>query len=234
MLCLCAGGPSLNSTFFCSTTSEWCYSYVSTAATYANAVTDCTNRGMTLVGYYSATQQLEVETAFSLSATDYYIGLTFTSGNWRWANGTVLGSGIVPRNADPYAHWGQAANSTYGGNTALTYARATSSAAYSLYSGDGSTAQQTSAYYNTTASDKTHGWIPVAGTASQAYVCQARETDRFSCPPTPPPTSPPPPPVKSFCTHTTWTESVTTGQCWPLCSPVHAAVPCQQQAAAGM
>jgi hypothetical protein len=158
---------------------------------------------MTLVVYETAAQQLEVETAFSLSATDYYIGLTYTSGNWQWANGTVLGPSIVPSNANPYAHWAQAANTTFAGNAALTFARATANTAYSVYTGDGTAAQQIAAFYNTTAANKTHGWLPVAGTASQVYVCRARESDRYSCPPAPPPTAPPPAPVDTFCKHTT-------------------------------
>jgi hypothetical protein len=153
---------------------------------------------MALVTYDNAAQQLEVEATFAITI-DYYIGLTFTSGNWQWANGTVLGSGIVPSNADPYAHWGHAANTSFAGNAALTFARATATAAYSVYTGDGTAAQQIAVFYNNTAANKTHGWIPVSGTTSQAYVCRGSEAVLYPCPPAPPPLPPPPPPITSFC-----------------------------------
>jgi hypothetical protein len=170
---------------------------------------------MALVIYDAAAEQLEVETAFGLSATDYYIGLAYTSGNWQWANGTVLGSGIVPSNANPYAHWAQAANTTFAGNAALAFARATANTAYSVYSGDGTAAQQIAAFYNTTAANKTHGWLPVAETASQAYVCRGSEAALYACPPSPPPRPPPPPPINSFCELHTTTSQVLWNSCQP-------------------
>ena len=142
------------------------------------------------MAYDSASEQREVETNFALSSTDYWIGLAYSSGSWAWGNGTVLGPGIVPSNGSPYAHWAQAANTTYAGNTALTAVRAQYSSAYGAYTGDGSVAQQTAAYY--TATNKTHGWLPTTPSSAYAYVCRGLEDTQYPCPSSPPPVAQPP------------------------------------------
>ncbi len=187
-----AGTPAPSSTFVCMS-SGICYSYVSTAATYANAIVGCASRGLQLVTYLTAEAQLAAETEV-VPAADYWIGLNFTSSQWRWSDGTVLGSGITPSNAAPYAHWAQAANTTTGAGTTALCVFAQASSAYSVYRGDGSTAQQTTAYYTTTAANKTNAWLPAACSGSRAYLCYGPAA-AYSCPPSPPPASPPPPAV---------------------------------------
>ncbi len=69
-----------NATFFCSTTgSNLCYSYVSTAAAYAAARTQCQARLGDLVWFTTAAEQLEVEQYLTSTGT-----LGATSNYW-WA-----------------------------------------------------------------------------------------------------------------------------------------------------
>ena len=190
-----AGGPVPNATFFCSTTSQYCYSYITTLTSYANAITGCASRGMALATYDSSFEQLQVETSIVPSSVDYSIGLAYASSNWSWQNGTALGSSTTPSNANPYAHWAQAANSTFGTSPTFTAVRAQATSAYGVYSGDGSTAQQIAAYYATTATNKTNGWLPTLPTGTYAYLCKGT----VSCPPSPPVMTPPPPVASSLC-----------------------------------
>ncbi len=194
-----AGGPPPNATFYCSTTSQNCYLYVSTTAAYSAAVTACTGRGMQLVTYDTAYEQWEVETSIVPASTNYYIGLNYASGQWVWQDGTVLGDGIVPSNAAPYAHWAQAANTTFSSNPTYTAVRAVASSAYGPYTGDGSLAQQVASYYTTTAANKTGGWTPVVTTSSNVYVCQGSVNSLYPCPTSPPISYPPPPLSGPLC-----------------------------------
>jgi hypothetical protein len=180
--------------------SGYCYAYVSTTATHANSAVGCAARGMQLVRYLTAEMQLEAESRV-VPASDYWIGLSFTSSAWRWLDGTELGSGIVPSNANPYAHWARAANTTAGAGTTAACVMAQSTSAYGVYTGDGSTLQQTSAYYTTTAANKTNGWLPAACSGLKAYLCYGAAATLYQCPPAPPPLSPSPPlmPIASLC-----------------------------------
>ena len=171
---------------------------MSTTAAYSAAVSACSGKGMQLVTFDTAAEQRELEySIWGPANTDYYIGLTYTSGNWGWQDGTVLGSGIVPSNAAPYAHWAQAANTTFGSNPTYTAVRAGSASAYGPYTGDGSSAQQVASYYTTAAANKTNGWLPTAPTGAYTYVCRGSEAALYPCPPSPPAANPPPPLISS-------------------------------------
>lgn len=161
-----------------------CYAYVSTTASHANAIAGCNTRGMQLVQYLTSEMQHEVESRI-VGSVDYWIGLSYTNSAWRWLDGTLLGTGIVPSNANPYAHWARAANTTLGAGTTAACVMAQDSSAYSVYSGDGSVAQQTAVYYNTTAANKTAGWLPAACSGLKAYVCSV-SASVYYCPPAPP------------------------------------------------
>lgn len=128
---------------------------------------------------------------------DYWIGLSYSSGAWNWHNTTtVLGSSIVPSNASPYAHWAQAANTTSGAGTTATCVMAQLTSAYGLYTGDGTTAQMTAAYFQTSATNKTNGWLPVVCSGLKDYLCSGSAAALYPCPPAPP-AAPPPPPLPS-------------------------------------
>jgi hypothetical protein len=202
-----AGGPAPNATFYCSTTSPWCYLYVSTTAAYGAAVTACTGRGMQLVTFDTAAEQREAEYSLVPASTDYYVGLSYATSQWAWQDGTVLGDGIVPSNAAPYAHWAQAANTTFSSNPTYTAVRAQASSAYGPYTGDGSLAQQVASYYTTAAANKTGGWLPTLPTAAHAYMCRGSKAVMFACPPSPPTANPPPPLISSsLCEWARWEE----------------------------
>jgi hypothetical protein len=149
---------------------------------------------MQLVKYDTAYEQLEVENAIVPSAAVYLIGLNYASGQWAWQDGTVLGSGVVPSNEAPYAHWAQAANNSFSNFPIYTAVRASPSAGYGPYTGDGSTAQQVASYYTTTAANKTNGWLPTTTSTTNPYVCAGLESTLYPCPPPAPPPVPPPVP----------------------------------------
>jgi hypothetical protein len=67
-----AGAPPTNTTFYCSKTTAHCYLYVATGASNAAANTTCLGKGMALVTYDSAEEQLEVENSIVPSSTDYW------------------------------------------------------------------------------------------------------------------------------------------------------------------
>jgi hypothetical protein len=124
------------------------------------------------------------------------IGLNYTAtaGGWVWRNGTLLGASITPSNANPYAHWAQAASSTFSTSPTFTCVRAQSSSAYGVYTGNGSSAQQVAAFYTTTATNKTNGWLPTTCAAATVnkYVCKGVAAVMFPCPASPPPANPSP------------------------------------------
>lgn len=157
------------------------------------------SRGMQLVRFLTAELQLEAESRLS-GSRDYWIGLNYTSSAWRWLDGTAVGAGIVPSNANPYAHWAPLANGTAGAGTTAACAMAQASTPYSVYTGDGSVAQQTSVYYNTTAANRTAGWLPAACSGLKNYMCY-RPAAAYNCPPAPPPMSSRPPllPISQLC-----------------------------------
>jgi hypothetical protein len=191
-VCL-AGTPPTNATFVCMPVSGYCYAYVTTTANSTNAAFGCAARGMQLVRYMTAEMQLEAESRVLPASTDYWIGLNYTSAAWRWSDGSVLGTGITPSRANPYAHWARLANSTAGAGTTAACVMGQATSAYSVYTGDGSLAQQNATFYNTTATNKTTGWLPAACSGLKAYMCFGTAATMYQCPPAPPPLMPSPP-----------------------------------------
>ena len=146
---------------------------------------------------------MPVLSPYTIGRPPHRIGLNYnaTAGGWVWRNGTVLGAGITPKNANPYAHWAQAASTTFSTSPTFTCARAQATSAYGVYTGDGSAAQQTSTYYATAAANKTNGWLPTtcATATVNKYVCRGLAATLYPCPAAPPPGNPPPPMGSSPC-----------------------------------
>lgn len=120
------------------------------------------------------------------------IGLSYNSSYWVWTDGTDLGTTITPSQTSPYAHWAQVAASTFASNpSGSTCVLATTTGAYTTYTGDGSPAQQTSGYYVSDAS-AARAWLPSSCTATAAYVCEGDAEVMYPCNVPPPSASPPP------------------------------------------
>lgn len=72
-----AGPPPSGPLVHCNTARGSCYLKNTTSMTYANAAAHCQRLGGTAVGYSSAAEQLEVETA--LSPASYWLGISRVS-----------------------------------------------------------------------------------------------------------------------------------------------------------
>jgi hypothetical protein len=126
------------------------------------------------------------------------IGLSYNSSFWVWDGQTVLDSTIKPSQSNPYAHWAQVAATTFTSNSNNTCAVATSTGAYTTYTGDGSPAQQTAGFYVSDAS-AVRAWLPSMCSSTAATVCEGDAQVLYPCNVPPPAASPPPAEASCEC-----------------------------------